>query len=170
MTDHIRNDAPHADDRRESDRIRSMEFSRRLDQLERGQVDLREHVTRVTHGLEMVSHDQANFGKLMDARFAVMEKSQTLAEAKIDAIAKEMAGLRNDIVMMAGDAGKTPAGRLLEDKISNCDARIDDVVKDVSALIGYRDRLDGAFWMLWVGAPSGIAALLWMLGKHLAGK
>lgn len=178
MTDQQRDD-PEADERRAQARSRDRDVDRRFEQIERAQSSMREEVTRVMHTIELVVRDQGNFSKLMELRFLAIEKSQAVAESKIDGILRETSGLRADIIEMAGDSAKTPAGRGMEEKIATAtreataareliteDCR--DLREKLEALISYKDRFEGAMWMLYIGVPSGVTALGWLIVKFLA--
>lgn len=165
---------PHQEDRREWERQRE----KRIEQLERSQEELRTQVTRVMHSVEMMGHDQVSFAKLIEARFTVMEKSQQVADAKLDGVQRELGNLRLDILSMAGDETKSPAGRSLDTKIQaleekvgtvehETDAACRELRKEVDALNGYKNRFDGALWLLVVAAPSGVVALLWQIVRAL---
>lgn len=149
-------------ERRVSEESRERETNRRLEHLETAQSAFRDQLSAVSHRIELLGSDQKHFATLIDAKFGVMEKTHLLTDQKVDALKSDIALLRTDILAMAGEAQKTPVGRLLDSKINSIEHHLESTDARCERLKERMDQYEGAVKFLYIAGPSGIGALIWV--------
>jgi chromosome segregation ATPase len=147
----------------------------RLSHLERDLAELKVTIGELQNGLSLVKVEQGHAKELVSSRLSLIDKSIELLGSKLESLSR-------DILTMASDADKTPAGRSLLSIVNqtnalsaeNADTIEANAQKTVTAVNEQQDQIDElktwknniegvVYFLKWLGAAGAIALLATIL-------
>ena len=139
-------------------------LNQRLDKLEKNDNEMRHAIITLESAVRVVTIEQNHAKELLSARLLVIEKTMEIGNAKIDRLSQ-------DILAMAGDVDKSPAGRTLSGQIRGVTMITDGLIEKVDkleeqhqSLSMWQNRIDTAINILkWVGAGGVVSLIIWIV-------
>lgn len=129
------------------------DYGERVQRLERGYAELREAVSKLEATVHTIKTEQVFLRDLMDARLKLIEKSQELGAAKLDA-------LSTSIYNMGADPINTPSGRALQLQLTEMKGELVAHDKQINGFGEWKSEFLGGFTVVrWLGV-AGLAGLI----------